>query len=44
MHIGAAEFLGELSAVPGIVLNMIGNGHLPGVVTMAAEALRPLVH
>ena len=32
------------AGIPGIVLNMIGNGHVPGVVTMAAEALRPLMH
>ncbi|KNX38278.1 LLM class F420-dependent oxidoreductase [Luteipulveratus halotolerans] len=29
--------------VDGIIINMIGNGHVPGVVTMAAEALKPLV-
>lgn len=32
------------AGIPGIVLNMIGNGHVPGVVTMAAEALRPRMH
>jgi F420-dependent oxidoreductase-like protein len=29
--------------VTGITINMIRNGHVPGVVAMAAEALKPLV-
>lgn len=29
--------------ITGITINMIRNGHVPGVVTMAAEALKPLV-
>jgi F420-dependent oxidoreductase-like protein len=29
--------------IDGLTINMIGNGHVPGVVAMAGEALRPLV-
>jgi F420-dependent oxidoreductase-like protein len=29
--------------ITGITINMIRNGHVPGAVTMAAEALKPLV-
>jgi F420-dependent oxidoreductase-like protein len=31
------------AGVDGVVVNMVANGHVPGVVTMAAEALAPLV-
>ena len=29
--------------IDGIIVNMMGNGHVPGMVTLAAETLRPLV-
>ncbi len=31
------------AGVDGFVFNMVANGHVPGVVAMACEALRPLV-
>ncbi|MDF8265625.1 LLM class F420-dependent oxidoreductase [Luteipulveratus flavus] len=32
------------AGVDGVIINLIGNGHVPGVVAMAGEALSPLVH
>lgn len=30
--------------VDGIIVNMVANGHEPGILELAGKALRPLVH